>query len=107
MNTSPKPLAGIIRGEARPKRAAMTMRGRRFEIGSCSVTQACVRPCLKLGAVSLAKEVDHIVPKVQAKRLCWAREQVDARENLQAICKGCHAAKTARESRGLVTSFLV
>lgn len=63
--------------------------------------------CLKLGAVSPAQEVDHIVPKVQAKRLGWSREQMDARENLQAICKACHALKTARESRGLFTSLLV
>ncbi len=64
------------------------------------------QPCLKLGAVSAAQEVDHIVPKAQAKRLGWTREQVDARENLQAICKACHAVKTARESRGLFTSLL-
>lgn len=64
------------------------------------------QPCLKLGAVSAAQEVDHIVPKAQAKRLGWTREQMDARENLQAICKACHAVKTARESRGLFTSLL-
>ncbi|EFI62665.1 MULTISPECIES: HNH endonuclease signature motif containing protein [Comamonas] len=68
---------------------------------------ACLcQPCLKLGAVSGAQEVDHIVSKAQAKRLGWTREQMDARENLQAICRACHAVKTARESQGLFTSIL-
>ncbi|CAG9197057.1 putative enzyme [Burkholderia vietnamiensis] len=33
--------------------------------------------------------VDHVVPK--------AKGGTDRDENLQAICNGCHAAKTARE----------
>lgn len=57
------------------------------------------QPCLRAGAVTLAAEVDHIVGKAEAKRLGWTREQIDAHENLQAICGPCHAAKTARESR--------
>ena len=62
------------------------------------------QPCAKLGAVSAAQEVDHIVPKAQAKRLGWTRERMDARENLQAICRVCHGAKTALEARGLFAS---
>ncbi|MEB5964510.1 HNH endonuclease signature motif containing protein [Comamonas testosteroni] len=64
------------------------------------------QPCLKLGALSVAQEVDHLVPKAQGKRLGWTREQMDAKENLQAICKACHAVKTAREARGLFTSLM-
>lgn len=64
------------------------------------------QPCAKLGAVSLAREVDHIIGKAQAKRLGWTREQVDTRENLQAICRACHAAKTAKEARGLFASVV-
>ena len=65
------------------------------------------QPCSKLGAISLAREVDHIVSKAQAKRLGWTEQQMDARENLQAICSTCHAVKTAREAQGLFTSLPV
>ena len=37
-----------------------------------------------------AHEVDHIVPK--------CKQGDDRMENLQAICRQCHAAKTAREA---------
>ncbi|WP_412526103.1 HNH endonuclease [Burkholderia lata] len=47
------------------------------------------QPCLRAGRVTTADAVDHIVPK--------ARGGTDRDENLQAICRDCHAAKTARE----------
>jgi len=47
------------------------------------------QPCLQAGRVTSGSSVDHIVPK--------ARGGTDRDENLQAICKTCHAAKTARE----------
>lgn len=47
------------------------------------------QPCLRLGFTVLAYAVDHIVNK--------ARDGTDADDNLQAICRECHKAKTARE----------
>lgn len=46
--------------------------------------------CLKLGRITLANEVDHIRNKAQGGS--------DDMDNLQAICRACHAAKTAAES---------
>lgn len=50
------------------------------------------QPCRKAGRVTLAAMVDHITPK--------ARGGTDAEENLQAICRACHAAKTGTENQG-------
>lgn len=50
------------------------------------------QPCLHRGLVTVAREVDHVVPK--------ARGGSDADDNLQAICVACHRAKTAVETRG-------
>ncbi|HNB69181.1 HNH endonuclease [Accumulibacter sp.] len=47
--------------------------------------------CLSNGQVTVATQVDHIIPK------CNGGEDGD--DNLQAICKPCHQAKTASESR--------
>lgn len=47
------------------------------------------QPCLQAGRVTPATAVDHVVSK--------ARGGTDRDENLQAICRDCHAAKTARE----------
>lgn len=47
--------------------------------------------CLKRGQVTRATQVDHTIPKAEGG--------TDADENLQAICKSCHQAKTADESR--------
>lgn len=49
------------------------------------------QPCLKQGRTTVAKEVDHVLPK--------AAGGTDALDNLQAICRNCHKLKTARESR--------
>ena len=45
--------------------------------------------CDRAGRVRLAQEVDHIVPLSQGG--------TDAFENLQGLCKACHAEKTAEE----------
>lgn len=49
----------------------------------------CV-PCEKLGRVTLATIVDHIVPKAEGGD--------DDEGNLQSICKACHTQKTALEA---------
>lgn len=48
--------------------------------------------CLTVGRVTLAKEIDHIVPR--------ARGGSDKWDNLQPLCKECHKAKTLRERTG-------
>lgn len=50
------------------------------------------QPCLMLGRVTPATEVDHIIPK--------AKDGSDDFENLQSICTDCHKDKTARERAG-------
>lgn len=47
--------------------------------------------------ITRAFAVDHVVSKGESRRLGWSREQSDALTNLQAICKSCHAQKTASE----------
>lgn len=47
--------------------------------------------CLGNGQVTLATQVDHIIPKCDGG--------TDDADNLQAICKPCHQAKTAAESQ--------
>lgn len=49
------------------------------------------QPCLRAGHVTVARQVDHIVPK------CDGGTDDDA--NLQAICRACHQAKTAAEAQ--------
>lgn len=49
------------------------------------------QPCLQQGVVAPATQVDHLVPKAQGG--------TDEDANLQAICRACHQAKTAREAR--------
>lgn len=56
------------------------------------------QPCLRAGRVTRFRDVDHIVPKAEAKRLRWTRAQTDALSNLQCICGPCHDAKTAKEN---------
>lgn len=48
------------------------------------------QPCKAAGGLTLATQVDHIVPK--------ARGGTDAMENLQGICAACHAVKSQREA---------
>lgn len=48
-------------------------------------------PCLKQGRITPAREVDHITPKEQGG--------TDDQDNLQSICRPCHADKTSAEGR--------
>jgi 5-methylcytosine-specific restriction protein A len=48
--------------------------------------------CLRAGIVTPAEEVDHVKPLSQGG--------TDDQDNLQALCKGCHSAKSAREASG-------
>lgn len=57
------------------------------------------QPCLKSGRPKPARQVDHIINKAAAKQRGWTQEQIEADDNLQAICNECHAAKTADEGR--------
>ena len=55
--------------------------------------------CNRLGKLSLAKEVDHVIP---------IRVNMDLaldESNLQCLCKSCHQKKTQREKRGLFADF--
>ena len=56
------------------------------------------QPCVQAGRITSATEVDHIISKAEGKRRSWTRQQMDAHDNLRAICSDCHKAKTARES---------
>lgn len=55
--------------------------------------------CVSKKRTLLATEVDHIVPRAEARRRGWTRAQTHAMSNLRAINKECHARKT-REERG-------
>lgn len=46
--------------------------------------------CLETDRVTVATQVDHIIPKSQGGS--------DNEDNLQAICAPCHAEKTLKES---------
>lgn len=48
------------------------------------------QPCERAGRISLATEVDHIIPQAEG-----GKDDVD---NLQAICIDCHKAKTQEEA---------
>ena len=48
------------------------------------------QPCLKIGRVTQAKQVDHIIQKYDGG--------TDDESNLQSICVDCHKIKTAREA---------
>lgn len=50
--------------------------------------------CLKRGIVTIATDVDHIVPHRGDPSLMWNPE------NLQSLCHSCHSRKTAREDGG-------
>ena len=52
------------------------------------------QPCMKVGRIHLAQEVDHIISKAEGG--------TDDMDNLQAIATECHRVKTAadRKARG-------
>jgi len=56
------------------------------------------QPCKAKGQVTMFKDVDHKVPKAEARRLGWSDAQMDHPDNLQCICAPCHLAKSAKET---------
>ena len=50
--------------------------------------------CMKQGKITLATDVDHIVPHRGDPALLYDET------NLQSLCKACHSRKTAREDGG-------
>lgn len=48
--------------------------------------------CLRLGRVTPANQVDHIIPR--------AKQGSDDLDNLQALCEPCHKSKTIRDNGG-------
>lgn len=48
------------------------------------------QPCRAAGRIRQAEEVDHVVPQAEGG--------TDGLENLQAICRECHGAKTKAEA---------
>lgn len=53
--------------------------------------------CLKEGRVTKGRDVDHKIPKAEAKRRGWTREQTDHPDQLWLLCPPCHLAKTEQE----------
>jgi 5-methylcytosine-specific restriction protein A len=49
------------------------------------------------GRLTEANEVNHKVPKAEAKRLGWTRAQTDDPSNLHAINTNCHKRVTAEQ----------
>lgn len=54
--------------------------------------------CAEGGQVAIGRDVDHKVPKAEAKRLRWSEAKTDHPSNLWYLCKPCHDAKTAAEN---------
>lgn len=83
------------RGWANPLRGSSSARGyggawQKLRREILERDRGLCQPCQRAGRLTLAREVDHIRNK--------AAGGSDAPENLQAICRPCHAAKTRRES---------
>ena len=74
--------------------AADRIRGRRLAHIRERVLLRDSYTCRRCGRVSLHLEVDHITP------LFLGGAESD--ENRQALCRECHAAKSAEEQRGRV-----
>jgi len=69
--------------------------GREWELIKKQIKQRdnnLCQPCERTGRLTEAHAVDHIKPKSQGG--------TNAPSNLECICKACHKAKTAMESRG-------
>jgi 5-methylcytosine-specific restriction enzyme A len=66
--------------------AAWVKQRKRILIRDCYLCQ----PCQRIGRVTLATEVDHIIPK--------AKGGTGDDDNLQSICNECHVVKTEREA---------
>lgn len=48
----------------------------------------------------VATEVDHKVSKAAARAAGWTSDQIEADDQLQAVCSPCHKAKTQAERGG-------
>ena len=57
------------------------------------------QPCLRQGKPRPAQQVDHVMSKAEGLAHGWAEAQIEADDNLQAICSSCHAAKTQAEAQ--------
>ena len=53
--------------------------------------------CHRNRLITLATDVDHIISKAQGRRRRLAASVIEGDDNLQALCKECHARKTAEE----------
>lgn len=50
----------------------------------------CCKPCEREGKLTVATQVDHVIPKAEGGS--------DDDDNLQAICDPCHEAKSQKEA---------
>lgn len=55
--------------------------------------------CANLGNLTLATDVDHIIPRKIKPELQWEES------NFQPLCKQCHLRKSAKDKRGLYADF--
>jgi 5-methylcytosine-specific restriction protein A len=88
----PKPRVHEARGSAHSRGY-----GRKWQAARLGYLQhhpLCVH-CLAKGHVTIATDVDHIVPHRGDLTLFW-----DAENNWQALCHSCHSKKTASEDSG-------
>lgn len=53
--------------------------------------------CRRAGHVTPATDVDHVISKAMGRRRGLAASVIEHDDNLQALCKLCHAKKTAEE----------
>lgn len=89
---------GVAQAELDARRGTAASRGyngawRRFREAYLGRHPLCVA-CHANSRITLARDVDHIVP------LRVAPERKYDESNLQALCQPCHAAKTATEDGG-------
>lgn len=71
-------------------KTARWVRARRYFLNR---NPLCVR-CMEVGKLVDASVVDHIIPHKGNPKLFWKQT------NWQALCKGCHDRKTAKEDGG-------
>lgn len=87
--------AAQLARELEARRESSTRRGygRRWRAARAAFLREhpLCRACEEKGLIVASTEVDHVVPHKGDRVLFWDRS------NWQALCKTCHAAKTARE----------
>lgn len=72
--------------------------GRRLALDTCTVTH-CVWSVRKVGRLTQATVVDHIVPHRGDQKLFWDES------NWQPLCKPCHDKKTWNEDNNPTYKF--